>query len=112
MLSERGLNDKINHLHEIALRIACKDELSDFETNLETDNAVTIHVKNLQLLMTEIFKTQHSFNPAFMKEIFVSKNNQYSLRNEHPIKRLRPGTTTFGEKAFLFLGERCGMNCH
>ena len=45
MLSERGLNNKINHLHEKALRIAYKDELSDFETMLENDNAVTIHVK-------------------------------------------------------------------
>ena len=39
MLSESGLNNKINHLHEKALRIAYKDELSDFETILETDNA-------------------------------------------------------------------------
>ena len=85
MLSEGGLNNKINHLHEEALRIAYKDELSDFETILETDNAVMIHVKNLQLLMTEIFKTQHCLNPAFVKEILVSKNNQYFLRNEHPI---------------------------
>ena len=31
MLSERGLNNKINHLHEKALRIAYKDEISDFK---------------------------------------------------------------------------------
>ena len=72
MLSERGLNSKINHLHEKALPIAYKDELSDFETMLEKDNAVTIHVKNLQLLMSEVFKTQHNLNPTFMKEVFVS----------------------------------------
>ena len=101
MLSERGLNNKINHLREKPLRIAYKDELSAFETMLETDKAVIIHVKNLPLLITEIFKIQHSFNPAFMKEIFVSKNNQCSLRNKHPIKRLRPRTNTFGEKHFF-----------
>ena len=43
-----------------------------------------------QLLMTEIFKTQHSLNPTFMKEIFIPKNNQYALRNENLIKLLRP----------------------
>ena len=106
MLSERGLNNKINHLHEKALRIAYKDELSDFETMLEKDNAVTIHVRNLQLLMTEIFKTQHSLNPTFMKEIFVSKNNLYNLRNEHSIEHLKPQTTTFGEKSTSFLGGK------
>ena len=110
MLSERGLNNKINHLHEKALRIAYKDDVSDFKALLEKDNAVTIHVRNIQLLMTEIFKTQHSLNPTFMKEIFIPKNNQYALRNEQPIKLLRPRTTTFGEKASLFLAESCGMN--
>ena len=106
MLSERGLNNKINHLHEKALRIAYKDEFSDFKALLEKDNTVTIHVRNIQLLMTEIFKTQHSLNPIFMKEIFIPKNNQYALRNEPPIKLLRPRTTTFGEKSISFLGGK------
>ena len=94
ILSERGFNKKINYLHEKALRVAYKDKESDFETLLEKGNAVTIHDKNLQPLMTEIFKTQHSLSPTFMKEIFVSKNNYYDLRNEHPIKLSRLPTTT------------------
>ena len=72
---------------------------------LETDNAVVIHVKNLLLLMTEIFKTQHSLNSAFMTEIFVSKHNQYSLKNEHLIQRLRSRATTFEEKHFFLWGK-------
>ena len=63
---------------------------------LEKDLAVMIHIKNLQFLMTEVFKAQHSLNPTFMKEIFVSKNSKSALRNEHPIS---------------FLGEGFGMNC-
>ena len=47
MFSMRSLNNKINHLHEKALRIAYKDELSDFETMLEKNLAVTIHIKHL-----------------------------------------------------------------
>ena len=92
----------MKRLYELHTKI----ELSDFETMLGKDNAVTIHVRNLQLLMTEIFKTQHSLNPTFMKEIFVSKNNLYNLRNEHSIKRLKPQTTTFGEKSTSFLGGK------
>ena len=30
-----------------------------------------------------------------MKEIFVSRNNQYSLRNEHPINHLSPQSISF-----------------
>ena len=106
MLSERGLYNKINQLHEKAIRIAYKDDISDFKALLEKDNAVTIHVRNIQLLMTEIFKTQHSLNPKFMSEIFIPKNNQYALRNEQPIKLLRPRTTTIGEKSISFLGGK------
>ena len=54
-----------------------KTEVSDFETLLEKDNAVTIHVKNLQLLMAEIFKTQHTLNLTFLKETLVSKSNSH-----------------------------------
>jgi len=65
----------------------------------EKDSAVKIHIRNLQLLMTEIFKTQYSLNPTFMKDMIVSKSNQYALRNEHLIKLLTTLTTNFGEKA-------------
>ena len=41
-----------------------------------------------------------------MKEIFIPKNSQYALRNEHPIKFLRPRNTTFVEKSISFLGEK------
>ena len=105
MLSERGLSSKINYFHEKALRIAYDDELSDFQTMLGKDHAVTIHVKNLQVLMTEIFKTRHSLHMTFMKEILVSKNSQYALRTEQPFKTLRPGTITFG-KSDSFLGRK------
>ena len=51
------MNNKINRLHERALRIAYKDYASSFESLLEKDRSVTIHQKNVQLLMTEMFKT-------------------------------------------------------
>ena len=44
--SERGLNNKINHLPENPLRIAYKDEVSAFEALLENDNVATIHIKD------------------------------------------------------------------
>ena len=56
MFHSRKMNNKINRLHERALRIAYKDFCSSFATLLEKDRSVTIHEKNLQLLMTEIFK--------------------------------------------------------
>ena len=53
--------------------------------------SVTIHLRNLRLLTTDIYKTKHDLNPKFMGEIFVEKNISYSLRdNNHlsiPIQR-------------------------
>ena len=56
MFYDRTLNHRINHIHERALRFAYKDYQTDFESLLGQRNLVSIHVKNLQLLMTEIYK--------------------------------------------------------
>ena len=58
MFCNRILDNKVNRIHERALRITYKDMRSDFDTMLLRDNAVTIHTRNLQLLMTEIYKTK------------------------------------------------------
>ena len=61
---------RINHFHERALRFAYKDYQKDFESLLEQRNFVSIHVKNLQLLMTESYKTKSAVSPPFMNDIF------------------------------------------
>ena len=106
MFCERRFNNKINHLHEMALRIAYKDDNSDFTTLLEKDNAVKIHTKNLQLLMTEIYKTHNSLNPTFMEDIFIAKIPQYSLRNGSQMQLPKVRTTTFGIETISYLGGK------
>ena len=75
MFHSRHLNNKINKIHERALGIAYKDYESSFNTLLEKNTSVTIHTKNLQNLMIEIFKTKENINPPFMKELFVSQKD-------------------------------------
>ena len=58
---------------------------SDYDTMLLRDNAVPIHIRNLQLLMTEVYKTKWELNPSFMKEIFVEKRSPYGLRSCHDL---------------------------
>ena len=50
MFHNRTLNNKINKLHERALRLAYKDDSSSFQELLDSDDAVTIHCRNLQKL--------------------------------------------------------------
>ena len=106
MFHDRSVNKKINKIHERALRIAYEDSCSNFEKLLTKANSVTIHHKNLQLLATEIFKTQRHLNPNFMNQIFVEKDNPYTLRSGRNIWAPQPNTTGYGIEKARFLGVK------
>ena len=72
MFHDRNLNNKINKMQLRALRIAYRDYGSDFETLLKREISVTVHQRNLRLLMVEIYKTKENLNPEFMKDIFIT----------------------------------------
>ena len=74
MCHGRGLINKINHIHERALRIVYRDKKSSFETLLTRDKSMSIYVKNLQHLTTELFKVKNDLSLEIMKEIFVFIN--------------------------------------
>ena len=71
MFHSRTLNNKINRLHERALRLAYKDNNLSFGEHLEIDKSVTIHHKNLQKLATEMFKVKNKLSPTPVIEIFT-----------------------------------------
>ena len=58
MFHSRGVNNKINHLHERSLRIVYKDNISSFEDLLKKDRSFTIHQRNIQSLAIELFKVK------------------------------------------------------
>ena len=70
MCHSRGLNNKINSIHERSLSIVYDDKSSTFEELLEKDNSVSIHHKNLQVLATEIYKVINGISPQIMQKIF------------------------------------------
>ena len=76
---------------------------SDFGTMLLRDNAVTIHIRNLQLLMTETYKTKWELNLTFMKEIFVEKHSTYGLRSCHNPRGVLPNFQYGGVHATISL---------
>ena len=60
MYHSNELNNRINNLHERVLRIVHKDKKSDLETLLKNDKSVTIHVRNLHYLVTEVDKVKNN----------------------------------------------------
>ena len=73
MFHSRTLNNHINNIHERALRLTYKDNQSSFKELLEKDSSVTVHHKNLQALVTEIFKVKNDLAPDIMKDAFELK---------------------------------------
>ena len=53
-----------------------------FRLLLEKDHSVTVHHKNLQVLVTEISKVKINFAPDIMKDAFELKEHPYNLRSE------------------------------
>ena len=84
MFHSRTLNNRINRLHERALRLVYKDTELTFEQLLEKDNSFTIHHRNLQRLATEIYKVINNESPLIMKLVFPDTINPYNLRNNNP----------------------------
>ena len=80
MFHSRILNNRINNIHERALRLTYKDNQSSFKELLEKDNSVTVHHKNLQALVTEIFKVKNDLAPDILKDVFEFKEPPYNLR--------------------------------
>ena len=62
----RALNNKINSVHERALRITYNDSKSTFKDLLNKDNSVSIYHKNLQVLTIEMFKLKNNMAPEFL----------------------------------------------
>ena len=73
MFHSRSLNNKINSLHERALRITYGDRSSSFEDLLKKDNSVSIHHRNIQALATEMFKVENNIAPENLSVKSMSK---------------------------------------
>ena len=71
MFCDRTLNHEVNHVHEKALCIAYKDCINYLGALLGQSNSISIHVRNLQLLMKEIFKRKFGLNPPFIKDVLI-----------------------------------------
>ena len=60
MFHNRALNNRINKIHERALRLVYQNKNLSFSELLELDNAATIHQRNLQAFVTEIVKVKNN----------------------------------------------------
>ena len=82
MFHSRKLNNRINHIHERALRLVYKDYASCFDQLLLKNNCFGILYRNLQKLTIEIFKVKLGLAPQIMKNVFPIIENPYDSRKK------------------------------
>ena len=99
MCDSRENNRKINRLHERCLRSIHNGKQSSFNELLEKDGCVLIHERNLQVLVTEMYKASNGLSTPLMKDIFPINRNPYNLRQNSQFSRPPINTVYHGTKS-------------
>ena len=105
LFCNKGANKKIDRAHKRALKILHNDHGSSFQSLLARSNSFTIHVKNLQKLMTEIYMSLNNMNPSIVWEFHEKKYVAYDLRKKNLCKLPKAKTTSYGVESLSFRGS-------
>ena len=71
MFHTRRSSNKINMLHERALRNVYDDDVSTFDQLLDVEKSFCFHHQNIQRLLIEIYKALHDISGNSLTELFV-----------------------------------------
>ena len=105
MNHSRGLNNKINRLHERCLRIIYNDKCSNFEELLNKDNSVSVHHHNIQALAIELYKVVNDMSPEVISKVFQVKDTlSYNLRNNSQFLTYAIHSVYNGTESASYLG--------
>ena len=92
MFHTKELNSRINSLHEKALSLIYQNRNLPFDELLKLDKSVSIHYRNLQYLLTEVY------------EIKLDENASYNLRSGVTVTRRNIRTNKFGFETITTIG--------
>ena len=83
-----------------------RDFDSSFEELLRRDSSTSIHPRNQQKLVTEIFKVKIGIVPELMKGVFKFADVSYNLRNQSKCNRSIPCTKRYGIETASSIGPK------
>ena len=94
-------------LHERCLRIIYNDKQSSFTELLNKDSSVSIHIKNIQKLAIEMFKSYKGLSAPIMDNAFnLRAENPYSLSQVSEFSRPIVETVYHGTESLSYLGSK------
>ena len=101
MFCSRTMNNKINRIHERALRLVYLDYTSSFDELLKKDNSVCVHHRNIQLVAIEMYKVLKGLGPEIMRSLF---DIDYNTRSEKSFLRPNIKSKFNGENSIRYFG--------
>ena len=107
MCHSRVNNNKINRLHERCLQIVYNDKQSSFNELLERDGSVSIHMRNIQILATEMYKLINNLSLTIMNRVFkLNSDSRYNLRQISQFSRSLVRSVCHGIESISYLGPK------
>lgn len=85
---------------------SCTYKRSTFEELLEKEDYVSIQIKNLQTLATEMYKVVNGDSPEIIKVLRFRQKNRYYLRNQNTFRGSIANTVYGGTETLSFLGSK------
>ena len=102
MFCPRSSSNLINKVQERVFRITYNDHLTDFKSLLSSHNEITIHQRNLQVLMTEIYKILNHIAPSIMLSLFEILKNTHNTRYFQVLSNKSRRTINYGLETICY----------
>ena len=90
-------------MHERSLRLTYRNETNkEFQQILRVKNEPTIHQKNFQVLMIEVYKIVNAIAPPIMNSLFNFRANIHNIRNFQEIFTENRKTVKYGTETMTY----------
>jgi len=90
------IESEINRIHVRALRVLLDHYGPTFEELLQNREEHTIHSKNLQTVLLEVYKSSTSKNPSFLWDLLERRPTNYNLRKKDLVQLPSTKTVRYG----------------
>ena len=101
----REMNNRVNKIHERALRVVYRDYNNDFQVLLDKNDTFTIHEKCIQSLATELFKVKKKLSPEILDNVFVLNTlNKYHSKRDFNSRNIH--SVHFGISSLAYLAPK------
>ena len=92
----RTVHSLINNIHERAWSIVYNDNIPSFTQLLEKSGSVSIHHRNLQALVIEVYEALNNLSSPLMSDLIKLKETTHNLRNACTLVSTDTKTTNYG----------------